>query len=168
MMALLPGWMAPDFACDTTWGPIHFHMWLGAGWGVVLTHVDDYTPHSLQNGMEWASSCFRPIRMLGLNAAADDIHASDRRPPAPTSVPRIIDPSGAVRTLWRGIAIDVGGEASAFSDDHVVYFLDPSRTIRMTLSYSSRRNLDFSDVISVLDALGANRDCGCTPAWQAA
>ncbi|MFT8421449.1 MAG: peroxiredoxin [Gluconacetobacter sp.] len=167
-MALLSGRMAPDFVCDTTSGPIRFHTWLGSGWGVVLTHVDDYTPHSLRDGMEWASSCLRPIRVLGLNAATAGTRSSDRRLPAPTSVPRIIDPTGAVQTLWRGVAIDVGNEAPAFSGDHVVYFLDPSRTIRMTLSYSVYQNRNFSEVVSVLDALGANRNCGCTPAWQAA
>lgn len=168
-MALLPGWTAPDFACDTTSGPIRFHAWLGSGWGVVLTHLDDYTTQSLGAGMDWAKTCARPIKVLGLDSPPHERRAPPRpRQSAPSPVPRLVDPTGAVRTLWRGIAIDAGHDAPALDDDHVVYFLDPAKTIRMTLSYSLFQSSDFSDIVSVLHALGADRHCGCRPIRKAA
>src|ERR1700745_2549791 len=43
-MALRLGDTAPDFAANTTEGPIDFHKWLGDSWGVLFSHPADYTP----------------------------------------------------------------------------------------------------------------------------
>ncbi|MBB2168100.1 peroxiredoxin [Gluconacetobacter aggeris] len=167
-MALFPGWTAPDFACDTTSGPVRFHTWLGSSWGVVLTHLDDYTFQSLEAGMAWANACTRPIKVLGLDSTSHEYSVPADRPSVSLPVPRLIDPSGAVQGLWHGIAVDIGCKASAFDDDHVVYFLDPAKTIRMTLSYPISQHRDFSEVVAILHALEADRHCGCRPALRAA
>jgi AhpC/TSA family len=43
-MALQLGDEAPDFTADIAAGTIHFHEWLGDGWGVVFSHPKDFTP----------------------------------------------------------------------------------------------------------------------------
>ena len=43
-MALRLGDIAPDFSAETTEGPLSFHSWLGAGWGVLFSHPKDFTP----------------------------------------------------------------------------------------------------------------------------
>src|SRR5215204_5376524 len=43
-MALQLGDDAPDFTAETTEGTIHFHEWLGDGWGVLFSHPKDFTP----------------------------------------------------------------------------------------------------------------------------
>src|SRR5688500_20094473 len=44
IMALQLGDDVPDFAAETTEGPIKFHEYLGNGWGVLFSHPKDFTP----------------------------------------------------------------------------------------------------------------------------
>ena len=43
-MALQLGDEAPDFTADSTEGELHFHEYLGDGWGVLFSHPADFTP----------------------------------------------------------------------------------------------------------------------------
>ena len=43
-MSLRLGDIAPDFTAETTQGTIHFHEWLGNGWGMIFSHPADFTP----------------------------------------------------------------------------------------------------------------------------
>src|SRR5438128_5210464 len=43
-MALRLGDQAPDFTAETTEGTLHFHDYLGSGWGVLFSHPKDFTP----------------------------------------------------------------------------------------------------------------------------
>src|SRR5215468_8050917 len=43
-MTLQLGDIAPDFTQESSAGPIPFHVWLGASWGVLFSHPRDFTP----------------------------------------------------------------------------------------------------------------------------
>ena len=43
-MALRINDTAPDFTAESTQGTIHFHEWIGDGWGLLFSHPKDFTP----------------------------------------------------------------------------------------------------------------------------
>src|SRR5207247_4349243 len=43
-MTLQLGDTAPDFTQESSIGPLAFHAWLGASWGVLFSHPKDFTP----------------------------------------------------------------------------------------------------------------------------
>ncbi|MBB2200608.1 thioredoxin domain-containing protein [Gluconacetobacter tumulisoli] len=160
-MALFPGWAAPDFAAETTAGPIRFRAWLDGAWGIVITHPDDYSPQTLRSGMAWARSCTRPVKLLGLSSAGRHLGAGTAnqaaaRPAEGPEFPTIRGDAGGIAALWRGVPPDVG-PAAAPLDEHVVFIVDPTGMIRTTLSYPPSGDRNFADIIQVVEAF----DTGC-------
>src|SRR6476620_4487552 len=80
-MALQLGDEAPDFTADSTEGEIHFHEYLGDGWGVLFSHPADFTPvcttelgrvAALDQCGEWQK---RNTKVCGLSVdSAEDHH----------------------------------------------------------------------------------------------
>ena len=43
-MSLRLGDLAPNFKASTSSGPLDFYEFLGAAWGILLSHPGDFTP----------------------------------------------------------------------------------------------------------------------------
>ncbi|GBQ85758.1 peroxiredoxin [Gluconacetobacter johannae DSM 13595] len=143
-MPLFPGQKAPDFRAETTAGPIAFHAWLGASWGLLISHPDDFRPSTLRAAAEGAAGgAFRAPRLLGLSGG----------PRADAPIPLVLAPADDVRALYTGISPDVS--AGARPHDRSVFIIAPDKTIRMTVSHPSSGLQDFGDILRIWQALSA-------------
>ena len=93
-MTLNLGDLAPDFTAQTTDGEIHFHEWLGDGWGVLFSHPADFTP----------------VCTTELGAVAQAAEPSSRRA-TPRSPPSRVDPVESHRE-WSATSTRRGRRAS--------------------------------------------------------
>ncbi|GBQ31040.1 peroxiredoxin [Gluconacetobacter azotocaptans] len=155
-MPLFPGQKAPDFRAETTAGPIVFHAWLGASWGLLISHPDDFRPSTLRAATEMApgGGAFRTPRLLGLSRGhGQDTEGTGVMPPRVDAIiPLVLAPSDHVRALYAGVDPEIY-RAGAHLNARSVFVIAPDRTIRMTISYPSSGLQDFGDILRIWQAL---------------
>lgn len=152
------GQVAPDFEARTTQGPIRFHEWLGASWGILFSHPKDYTPvcttelgYTARLKPEFDR---RGVKVIGLSVDTLDRHEgwnADIEEVGGTAVnfPMISDPDRAVATLYGMIH----PEADAAVTVRTVFVIDPSKKIRLMLIYPPSAGRNFDEVLRVIDSL---------------
>lgn len=157
-MALSPGWKAPDFTTGTTAGPIRFHNWGYGCWRIVLTHPGDYSTHSLRAGIRWARTGSPPVHLLGLSPVHGIMAGTSANPCGfpPLGLPVIHDETGQIAALWRGVTADIG-PVGIPQDEHAVFIVDPTNTIRGTLTGPAAGGRDFAEVIGMARGLGVEQ-----------
>ncbi len=173
LMTIQLGQVAPDFEAETTQGRIRFHDWLGESWGVLFSHPKDFTPVCTTElgavarlAPEWAK---RNTKVIGLSVDPLDRHQQWEADIAETqgaavNFPMISDPDRAVSNLY-GM---VHPEADPTVTVRTVYVIDPSRKVRLTLTYPPSAGRNFDEVLRVIDSLQlTDRHKVTTPAnWQ--
>jgi alkyl hydroperoxide reductase subunit AhpC len=157
-MALQIGDIAPDFTQDSTVGPIHFHEWLGEGWGVLFSHPKDFTPvcttelgavARLKNDFDK-----RHCKVLALSV--DDV-ASHRgwtgdiedTQKVSMNFPILADPDRKVADLYGMIHPKANDTLTVRS----VFFIDPKKKIRAMITYPASTGRNFTEILRVLDSL---------------
>lgn len=157
-MALQLGDTAPDFTADSTEGKIHLHEWMGDSWVMFFSHPADFTPVCTTELGELAKrkSEFdkRGVKLLGLSVDPVDSHkrwAKDVEDVKGTALnyPLLADPDRKVATLYGMIHPKADPKVTVRS----VFFIDPKKTIRLTMTYppSAGRNVD--ELLRVIDSL---------------
>ena len=139
-MALRLGDIAPDFAAETTDGPIQFHEWLGSGWGCLFSHPKDFTPVCTTELGE--ASRLKPefdkrgVKVIGLSVDPADSHkrwAEDIRETQGTALnfPVIADPDHKVAELYDMIHPEISDVFTVRS----VFIVDPAKKVRLMITY---------------------------------
>lgn len=157
-MTIQLGQTAPDFEQDTTQGRISFHAWLGNSWGVLFSHPKDFTPVCTTElgavarlAPEWAK---RDVKVIGLSVDPVGSHHAwekDIEETQGTAVnfPMIADPERKVAALY--------GMVHPASDPSLtvrsVFVIDPSRKVRLSLTYPPSAGRSFDEVLRVIDSL---------------
>ncbi len=149
---------APDFAADTTEGPIRFHQWLDNHWAVLFSHPGDFTPVCTTELGEAArlkpEFDRRGVKILALSVDSLERHRSwskdiaDVQGMAP-NYPMVADTDRAVSRLYGMIHPYASNTATVRS----VFIIGPDKTIKLTLTYPASTGRSFGELLRVIDSL---------------
>ena len=157
-MALQLGDIAPDFEAETTTGKIKFHEWLGSSWGVLFSHPKDYTPvcttelgYTAKLKPEFDK---RGVKVIGLSVDSVQDHVGwskdiEETQGAKVNFPMIGDPDMRIANLYGMIHPKVADRFTVRS----VFVIDPTKKVRLTITYPASTGRNFDEVLRVLDSL---------------
>ena len=157
-MAIRLGDTAPDFTAETTDGPIHFHEWLGDGWGILFSHPKDFTPVCTTELGAFAKAKGefdkRNTKLIGLSVDPVDSHrvwASDIEETQGQALnfPVIGDEDHRVADLYDMIHPNANDTLTVRS----VFVIGPDKKVKLTLTYPASTGRNVDEIIRVLDSL---------------
>lgn len=157
-MSLHIGDIAPDFSIDSSKGPISFHQWAGNSWVFFFSHPADFTPvcttemgRTAQLAGEFAKRNTKPLGLSTDTAAEhlkwiDDVNATQH---TNVEFPIVADAGLTVARLY-----DMIHPAQSTTEAvRSVFIIDPTKKIRLTLTYPMNVGRNFDEILRVIDAL---------------
>ena len=158
---------APDFTAETTAGPIKFHEWLGASWGVIFSHPKDFTPvcttelgYMAKLKPEFDK---RNTKILGLSVDPVGNHTKwskdiEETQGAKVNYPMIGDPELKVAKLYDMLPEGAGAtsEGRTPADNatvRTVFVIGPDKKIKMMMTYPMTTGRNFDEVLRVIDSV---------------
>lgn len=157
-MSLQLGETAPDFTLDSTQGSLHFNAYARDHWVVFFSHPKDFTPICTTElgafARRKAEFDRRNTRLLGLAVDPVDQHkawARDIADVAGTELdyPILADPHLEVARLYGMYHPKADPKVTVRS----VFFIDPERKVRTTLTYPPSVGRSVDEILRTLDAL---------------
>jgi alkyl hydroperoxide reductase subunit AhpC len=166
-MALQIGETAPDFAAETTEGPIRFHEWIGDSWAVLFSHPKDFTPVcTTELGyMARIKHEFdrRNVKVIGLSVDSTGDHDAWARDIEETqgarpNYPIIGDVDFEVSKRYGMLPAQTSGDAKARTpaDNQTVrnvFVVGPDKKIKALLVYPMTTGRNFDEVLRLIDSL---------------
>ncbi|MEM9073569.1 MAG: peroxiredoxin [Myxococcota bacterium] len=157
-MSLKLGTTAPDFKAETTHGPISFHEWAGDSWVLFFSHPADFTPvcttelgtvAKLQPEFEK-----RGAKALAISVDPIDSHKGwvvdiEETQDVKMNYPIVADPESKVAEAYNMIHPEANAKLTVRS----VFFIDPNKKVRATLTYPPATGRNFEELLRVLDGL---------------
>jgi thioredoxin-dependent peroxiredoxin len=157
-MTIQLGQTAPDFEQNSTAGRIHFHEWLGSSWGVLFSHPKNFTPvcttelgEVARLRPEWDR---RNVKVIGLSVDPVEAHHKWEKDIAETQghvldFPMIADADGKVSALYGMIHPESDPTLTVRS----VFVIDPTRKVRLILTYPPSTGRNFGELLRAIDSL---------------
>jgi alkyl hydroperoxide reductase subunit AhpC len=166
-MSLRIGDTAPDFATDTTEGPIKFHDWIGNGYAILFSHPKDFTPvcttelgYMARLKPEFDK---RGTKILGLSVDPVDNHkkwAKDIQETQGTApnYPMVGDPQLTVAKLYDMLPADAGSTsegrtAATNATVRSVFIIGPDKKVKAMLTYPMSSGRNFDEILRLLDSI---------------
>ncbi|MGJ8523443.1 Peroxiredoxin [Carnimonas sp. R-84981] len=157
-MSLQLGDTAPDFTQQSTEGEIHFHEWIGDSWAILFSHPADFTPVcSTELGQvahlkpEWDKRNTKPIGLSVDGLSDHEKWDADIKDISGTNLnfPLLADADRKVSELYDLIHPNADATATVRS----VFFIDPNKKIRASITYPPSAGRNFKEILRVLDSL---------------
>ena len=157
-MSLGLGTVAPNFTQDSSEGKINFHEWIGNNWVVFFSHPADYTPVcTTELGVvARLKPQFdkRNTKVLALSVDSAESHRGwikdiEETQDVKINYPIIADADKSVSNLYAMIHPATDPKVTVRS----VFFIDPNKKIRATLTYPPPTGRNFDEILRILDAL---------------
>ncbi|WP_404337692.1 peroxiredoxin [Sphingomonas sp. MMS12-HWE2-04] len=163
----------PDFTQESTEGPLNFYSWAGTDWVVLFSHPKDFTPVcTTELG---AVARLKPeferrgVKVIGLSVDPVDRHlgwAKDIEQTQGTALnfPLIADVDRRIADLLGLIHPNASDTATVRS----VFIIDPTKRVRLTLTYPASTGRNFDEILRTIDSLQlTDRSKVATPAdWK--
>ena len=157
-MSIQLGDTAPDFEQMTTQGPIKFHQWLGASWGVLFSHPKAFTPVCTTElgAVAKLKPEFdkRAVKILGLSVdAPEDDHKWSRdieeTQGTRLNFPIVCDGDRKVANLYGMIHPNAMDTMTV----RTVFVIGPDKKVKLTITYPPSTGRNFDEVLRVIDSL---------------
>jgi alkyl hydroperoxide reductase subunit AhpC len=172
-MSLKLGTTAPDFEAETTKGPIRFHEWAGANWVIFFSHPADYTPvcttelglvAKLKDEFDARNAKTLAISVDPLDSHNGWVADIEETQGVTMNYPIVADPDQKVAELYGLIHPEADPKLTVRS----VFFIDPNKKVRATITYPPATGRNFEEILRVLDGLQLTDDYQvATPAnWR--
>jgi alkyl hydroperoxide reductase subunit AhpC len=158
MTTLRLGDIAPDFEQDSTQGRLHFHDYLGNGWGVLFSHPADFTPVCTTELGYTAklreAFARRNVKVVALSVDPVDSHRRwiddiEQTQQAHVEYPIVADADRKVSMLYDMIHPNADATATVRS----VFVIDPARKVRATITYPASTGRNFDEILRLIDSL---------------
>ena len=172
-MALRLGDFVPDFTQDSTEGAISFYDWAGDNWVVLFSHPADYTPVCTtelgQVAKLQSQFAERNVKPIGLSVDSVEDHKGwmsdiEETQGQAVNFPMLADSDRRVADLYDMIHPNANDTQTVRS----VFIIDPSKKLRLMLTYPASTGRNFAEILRVIDSLQlTDRYSVATPAnWQ--
>lgn len=157
-MSLKIGTTAPDFEAETTEGPIRFHEWGGDSWVIFFSHPADFTPvcttelglvAKLKDRFDARNAKVLAISVDPLDSHHGWIKDIEDTQGVKMNFPIVADPDQKVAKLYEMIHPEADAKLTVRS----VFFIDPNKKVRATITYPPATGRNFEEVLRVLDGL---------------
>ncbi|KKK14347.1 hypothetical protein P175DRAFT_0489252 [Aspergillus ochraceoroseus IBT 24754] len=159
------GSVAPNFTAETSQGQITFHEYIGNSWAILFSHPDDFTPICTTELGAFAKLepefAARGVKLIGLSANGPESHKAwikdiDEVTGSKLAFPIVCDPERKIAFQYDMVDyqdttnVDSKGMALTIRS---VFIIDPSKKIRLIMSYPASTGRNTAEVLRVVDAL---------------
>ena len=157
-MTLQLGDTVPNFTQATSEGEITFYDWAGESWVVLFSHPADYTPvcttelgevSKLKPDFEKRNAKVIALSVDGVESHKGWIGDINETQSTTVNYPIIADEDQKVSDLYGMIH----PKANAKLTVRTVFVIDPSKKLRLTITYPPSTGRNFAEILRTIDSL---------------